>query len=206
MRRSLPAVVTKRRIRSVLELLTANGGLADGVASKAEKGSGAGDNDEIDADGTMQEQFSSQLSFGTEAGCSASVQDSKDACSDRHRGRSERLGAEQRGALHRGQDVEGHANKVDNLGSKGRVNPGRTPISWEPGSSRKTSQEGRRDDAGHLGEDSKEQISQDDWASQGESGPEGIEVSVTSWPKRSVETDGSSPEAVPRGGCAAQDL
>ena len=69
----------------------------------------------------------------------------------------------------------------------------------------KTSLEGRRDDPGHLGEDAKEHVSQDDRASHRESGPEGIEVAVTSWPKRSVETDGSSPEAA-KGGWAAQDL
>ena len=107
-----PIVGTKRRVPSVLELLTAQGAaavvaegdksLTDGVASKAVESSGAGDNGEIDADGAMQEQFSSQLSLGTEAGCSASVKDSEDACSDRHRGRSERLGIEQRGALHLG--------------------------------------------------------------------------------------------------------
>ena len=34
-------------------------------------------------------------------------------------------------------------------------------------------------------------VSQDDRASQSESAPEGIEVAVTSWPKRSVETSGS---------------
>ena len=130
-----PIVGTKRRVPSVLELFTAQGAaaiaaegdksLTDGVASNAGKRSGAGDNYEIDADGAMQGQFSSQFSLGTEAGCSASVKDSEDACSDRHRGRSERLGTEQRGALHPGQDVEGHASQVDNLGSEGPVSQGR---------------------------------------------------------------------------------
>ena len=146
----------------------------------------------------MPEQVSSQFSPRTEAGCSA-------ACSDRHQGPSERLETEQCGALHPGQDVEGHAGHVDNLGSEGRVSQGRTPIFCEPGSSRETSLEGRRDDPGHLGEDAKGHVSQDDRASRGESGPEGIEVAVTSWPKRSVETDGSSPEAA-KGGWAAQDF
>jgi len=173
-----PIVGTKRRVPSVLELLTAQGA----VAIVAEE-------DKSFTDGIMQAQFSSQRSLGTEAGCSASVKDSEYACSDRHRGRSERLGIEQRGALHLGQDVEGHANQVDNLGSEGRVSQGRTPIFCEPGSSRKASQEGRRDDPGHLGEDAKEHVSQDDKASQGESVPKGIEVAVTSWPKGSVETE-----------------
>lgn len=52
--------------------------------------------------------FSSQHSLESEAGCSASAGDSKDAGpgNDQHRGRCERLGFEQRGAIHLVQDAD----------------------------------------------------------------------------------------------------
>ena len=73
-----PAVGTKRRIPSVLELLTANGGLTDRVASKADESSGAGDKGESEADKAKQESLSSKFSLGIEAGCSASGVDVDD--------------------------------------------------------------------------------------------------------------------------------